>query len=62
MEIGKKIKELRVEKGFSQEQLANLSYISFVTLNRIENGHHDPSKKLKKLIADALGVSVEDLG
>ncbi|HIC45107.1 MAG TPA: XRE family transcriptional regulator [Sulfurimonas sp.] len=37
-EIGKKIKELRKEKGLTQEALAELAGISRVTLGKLERG------------------------
>ena len=61
MEIGNKIKELREKKELSQEQLGSLAYVTGATINRIENGHHYPSRVVLKSIADALNVKVEDL-
>jgi transcriptional regulator with XRE-family HTH domain len=61
MEIGQTIRKIRIEKGLKQYQLARLSYLAPETMNRIENGFYYPSRKIIKLIADALGVSVEEL-
>ena len=56
MEIGQTIRKIRIEKGLKQYQLARLSYLAPETMNRIENGFYYPSRKVIKLIADALGV------
>jgi transcriptional regulator with XRE-family HTH domain len=61
MEIGQKIREVRTAKGLKQYQLANLSYLSAEAMNRIENGMYYPSRKVIKLIADALGVKPDEL-
>ena len=38
-ELGKTIKELRKQKGLSQEKLAEQSGISRATLSKLENGY-----------------------
>jgi transcriptional regulator with XRE-family HTH domain len=58
---GKKIKELRESQKLSQEQLGVKAYTTGVTINRIENGHQEPSLSTLKCIADALGCKVSDL-
>ncbi|WP_083464754.1 helix-turn-helix transcriptional regulator [Marinifilum fragile] len=42
METGKLIKELRVKKGLTQEDLAERTELSARTIQRIENGEVDP--------------------
>jgi len=37
-ELGKKIKQLRKERGYTQEEFAKLIGISRTTLSKIENG------------------------
>lgn len=60
--IGKQLKELRKNKGWSQQRLAGESGLSFNTITRIEQGIGD-SPTLKTLIklADALGVGLDEL-
>ncbi len=60
--IGKQLKELRRNKGWSQQRLAGESGLSFNTITRIEQGIGD-SPTLKTLIklADALGVGLDEL-
>ncbi len=50
------IKELRQRKGFSQEELAELTGLNLRTIQRIENGETDPRGDSLKRIAAALGV------
>ncbi len=38
LEIGKTIKKLRKERGYSQEELAKMANISRPTLSKLENG------------------------
>ena len=59
--FGKRIRELRKEKGMTQEQLsleilADNSYIA-----NIENAHHDIPLSRLRLIAIALGVEPYEL-
>ena len=61
MKIGEKIKKIRIEKGLTQDDVAKRSYLSPVTVNRIENGHQVPTRPTIKCIADALGVIVDDI-
>lgn len=42
-EIGKRIRELRLETGLTQEQFAALLGVAYPTVNRWENGHAQPS-------------------
>lgn len=44
------VKDLRVKLLMSQEELADKLGIAFCTLNRYENGHHEPSYKLQRKI------------
>lgn len=58
--LGKRIKELRHKRGFSQQELAELVDIDQRSLSNIECGNTFPSKSLL-LIAQALRVPVQDL-
>ena len=61
MKIGKIIKRLRLDKGLTQENLAHKAGITFVSLNRIENGFSEPQESTLRCIADVLGVEVNEL-
>ena len=56
MKIGLKIKELRVEKGMTQETLAEKTNLTTRTIQRIENGEVDPRDHSLQMIAKALDV------
>lgn len=63
--IGRRIRELRIKRGMTQEELARAvgynSPTSKSTINKIESGHSDIAQSKIRLYADALGVSVSDL-
>jgi transcriptional regulator with XRE-family HTH domain len=54
--IGNKISELRKVKGYTQEELAELSKINLMTIQRIENDKNEPRGKTLKLICDILEI------
>lgn len=56
MELGKRIKDLRIKKGMTQEELADLTELSARTIQRIENGEVDPRAYTLQMIAKALDV------
>lgn len=56
METGKLIKELRLKKGMTQEELADRTEVSARTIQRIENGEVDPRAYTLQMIARALEV------
>ena len=52
--IGRKIKDLRVLKGLTQEDLAERTQLSVRTIQRIEKGEVDPRTYTLNLLAEAL--------
>lgn len=56
MDTGKLIKELRIKKGLTQEELAVRTEVSARTIQRIENGEVDPRAYTLQMIAKALEV------
>lgn len=56
MKTGLLIKELRIKKGLTQEELAELTELSARTIQRIENGEVDPRAYTLQMIAKALDV------
>ena len=56
METGKLIKELRIKKGMTQEELADKTEVSARTIQRIENGEVYPRAYTLQMIAKALEV------
>ena len=56
-----KIKELRTQRGMTQQQLADLVHVSSRTIISIEKGQYSPSLMLAYRMAKVFGVSVEEL-
>lgn len=61
MRIGQRIKDLRLKKGITQEELAARTDISVRTIQRIENGDVDPRSYTLQSIASVLEVDFEIL-
>ena len=56
-----RIKELRAEKGFSQQKLGDLVGVSKVSIFNYENGLQQPSLEILDKLAKALNCSVDFL-
>jgi putative transcriptional regulator len=59
--LSNRLKERRGELNLTQLQLAELVGVSRKTVNTVENGIFTPSAKLAIKLAQALGLSVEEL-
>ena len=59
--FGKVIAEVRLQKGFSQEQLAEAIDASNVYICLLETGQRQPSLNAAILIAKSLGLEPEEL-
>jgi len=59
--FGLKIKELRKERGLSQEKLAHLAEIDRTYLPSIEKGERNVSIEIVERLANALDVKIKDL-
>ncbi|NLJ39633.1 MAG: helix-turn-helix transcriptional regulator [Candidatus Atribacteria bacterium] len=60
--IGENIRKYRQQKGMSQDRLSKLANVAFHTIVKIESGETtNPTIETVKKIADALGVSLDDL-
>jgi len=59
--LDNRIKEIRKDKGISQEQLAVACSVSRQTINAIENNKYDPTLNLAFKLAKVLGTSVDSL-
>ena len=57
----KRLKELRINKGLSQKQLANVFHASQNTISQWENGTRKPSYDVTQEVASFFGVSVDYL-
>ena len=56
-----KVKKLREQRALSLSDLALITGLSRVTINRIENGKQRPMPRTIRKLAKALGVTVEAL-
>ena len=59
--VGGRVRRFRQSSGLTQEALAKAAGIGRVTLVRLENGEQSPKFKTLKAVADALGVTTQDL-
>ena len=59
--IGNKIRDLRTQKGISQEDLANEADIPLSQIGRIERGENNPTISTLYVIAEALDVELKHL-
>ena len=55
------LKEIRKEKGYSQQQLADEVGVSRNTISSIETGQFNPTAKLALILCIALEKKFEDL-
>ncbi len=56
-----RLKDLRAERGWSQQDLGERLAISRQSVNAIENGRYDPSLPLAFRIADLFALRIEDV-
>lgn len=59
--LGERIRELRKDRGFTQEQLAELVDVEQKHVSRLELGKSFPTIERLEKIADALNVPLRDL-
>jgi molybdate-binding protein/transcriptional regulator with XRE-family HTH domain len=58
---GANLRFARQARGFSQQQLASMAGVSRQAVSAVESGHSDPSLRVALALAQALGLSVEEL-
>ncbi|MBE6900205.1 MAG: helix-turn-helix transcriptional regulator [Ruminococcaceae bacterium] len=61
MEIGEKIQELRRKKGLTQEELAEILYVSRTAVSKWESGRGIPGIESLKAISKYFSVSIDEL-
>jgi DNA-binding XRE family transcriptional regulator len=54
MNYSKLLRDYRAKELLSQTELAEILGVSFVSVNRWENGHHEPTIKVKRKIRKLL--------
>lgn len=60
-EFGERIKEYRLKKGLTQEDLAKRLFVSRKTVSKWETGRGLPDSSMLPHIANALGVTIDEL-
>jgi putative molybdopterin biosynthesis protein len=58
---GTRLRLARQARGFSQQQLAGLAGVSRQAVSAVESGQSDPSLRLALALAQALGMTVDEL-
>ena len=56
-----RLKVLRAERDWSQQELAGRIGVSRQSVNAIETGRYDPSLPLAFTIAEVFGLSIEEI-
>ena len=59
--ISERLKEIRIQHGYSQEYVATKLSVSRQAVSKWENGTSEPSTSNLLLLADLYGVSVDEL-
>ncbi len=59
--VGERIRNFRKEKGFSQEELANIANLHATYIGQLERGEKNATLESIEKVANALEVSLEDL-
>ena len=61
MELGEKLQELRRQKGLTQEELAEILYVSRTAVSKWESGRGIPNIESLKSISKYFSVSIDEL-
>lgn len=56
-----RLKTLRIERGWSQQRLADRLGVSRQSVIAVETGRYDPSLPLAFRIAEVFGLTIEDV-
>ena len=59
--MNNRLRVLRAERGWSQQDLAEQLEVSRQSVNAIETGRYDPSLPLAFKIAELFGLAIEDV-
>lgn len=59
--LGEMIRQIRIEKGFSQQQLADLIHVDRTTITNWERGRRLPDADMLSKISDTLSIDVSYL-
>lgn len=61
MKFGERLRELREERGYTQEQLANILHTSRSRIGMYEKGMREPDFEMQEAIADLFNVNLDYL-
>ncbi len=61
MNLGERIKQLRLEKNYYQVEIANFLHVTIGTISNYENGVHNPDVETLCKLAEYFEVSVDYL-
>ena len=61
MEFNEKLQELRIQKGLTQEELADMLYVSRTAISKWESGRGYPNIDSLKVISKFFGVTIDEL-
>jgi putative transcriptional regulator len=59
--VKNRVKDLRIERGWTQQQLAELVDVSRQSINSIERERYEPSLTLALRFARVFGCATEDI-
>jgi putative transcriptional regulator len=59
--MNNRLKVLRAERDWSQQDLADRLHVSRQSVNAIETGKYDPSLPLAFRIAELFGLTIEEI-
>lgn len=60
LDVANRIKDLRIQKGLSQNALANLAGVSPTYIYQLERGEKSPTVEYLYYICSALGITLEE--
>lgn len=61
VQLGDRIMDIRVQRGYTQSEMAQLIGITSTHYKRIESGRYVPRVDLVKKISDVLGCTIDYL-
>jgi transcriptional regulator with XRE-family HTH domain len=59
--VGRKIRTLRESRGWTQQQLADMTGIGRVHVSELENGKREAGLRMLERLAETFEMSVEEL-
>jgi len=60
LRLGERVKEIKIQKGWTQTELANKIGKDHPSINKLENGRVNPNYYFLYEVANGLGVDVKE--